>query len=243
LNYESKVELDVLPEGVDFAGSLGARIHYDGRAKQLILIGVMSEEERKELLSLVKDDSYTAAVHALFELSQHVPVREDRFLCPVSRALARPRVGNGATVQGDTRWEPWFEQVTFRKQMRPTPIGMQVTVDTSAAGFTEPPCYFAWLEGTLWDKSNVEFFPVPFTHIDRKSIDSFRLRLWLPPLITLLGTRLRLANSNFIEEFINYARQREHGLHVCWIGIQEGRVVDHECAATPQVECQTTSED
>ena len=29
-------------------------------------------------------------------------------------------------------------------------LGLQVKVDTSAAGFTQTPCYFVWLSGDLW---------------------------------------------------------------------------------------------
>ena len=154
-----------------------------------------------------------------FRSSGQSPKIDQSFLIPVSRPLARPRVGSGETVPGDTNWEPWVENTTFfRKQVLSVPVGMQVTIDTSAAGFTETPCYFAWLDGTLWDRSNVEFFPVPFTHLDREAPSRFRFRLWLPRMAMALGARLRIANNNFDSEFINYAR--DHGLHVCWIGIQ-----------------------
>jgi hypothetical protein len=112
---------------------------------------------------------------------------------------------------------------------------MQVTIDTTAAGFTETPCYFAWLEGTLWEKSNIEFFPVPFLHLDRESARQFRLRLWLPMLLTLLGSRARRANQDFAEEFINFARQQK--LHVCWLGIQPTLRETAECMATAPSAC------
>lgn len=154
-----------------------------------------------------------------YQSSEDAPTLEEGFLFPTSRPYARPRVGSGATVPGDTRWEPWVENITLLIEPVAS-LGMQVTVDTSAAGFTETPCYFAWLGGTLWDRSNVEFFPFPLAHVDREETRRFRFRLWLPPVVMALGARLREANSEFADEFINYAR--EHGLHVCWLGIQPG---------------------
>jgi hypothetical protein len=153
----------------------------------------------------------------IYQSSDHAPTLEEGFLFPTSRPFARPRVGSGATVPGDTRWEPWVENIPLLKEPVSS-LGMQVTVDTSAAGFTETPCYFAWLGGMLWDRSNVEFFPAPLAHVDREETGRFRFRLWLPPFVLALGARLREANSEFADEFINYARA--HGLHVCWVGIQ-----------------------
>jgi len=171
--------------------------------------------------------------------SHQVPFLDKSFFPPVSRPFARPRVASGATVPGDTHWETWVENITlFGKRVLSLPVGMQVTVDTSAAGFTETPCYFAWLQGTLWDKSNVEFFPVPLTHLEREQTNQFRFRLWLPRIEMVLGARLRTANSNFDAEFINYAR--EHGLHVCWIGIQHGSMPVGDCVDPEPLECQTT---
>ena len=236
LSYESSAGLLVLPPDVDFskveAGRTN-RIRYDNSKNKLIYVGVMTEMDRDELLSLSNDDSYKKTVAMLFDESGSVPVLEPGFRPPASRALARPRVGSGATVPGDTPWEPWVEQISLGRRQAPIPIGMQVTVDTEAAGFMESPCYFAWLEGTLWDRSNIEFFPVPFTHVDRERIDSFRFRLWMPPITTVLGTRFRSANANF--------DAREHGLQVCWVGIQERpetegceRVATPPCVTRPQ---------
>jgi hypothetical protein len=122
------------------------------------------------------------------------------------------------------------------------PIGMQVTIDTSAAGFTETPCYFAWLQGTLWEKSNIKFFPVPLPHIDRETYKRFRLRLWMPRTITLLGARMRLANRNFGDEYINFARKQK--LYICWIGIQPTATETPEAESPDEAEpeCHTVSE-
>jgi len=235
LSYESSTSLETLPPEVHFtkvnAGKT-RRIRYELKRKRLIFVGPMSADDKTDLLSLSSDDSYQKAIESLSEKAENVPVLDEGFRPPASRSLSRPRVASGATVSGDTPWEVWVEPILLTRRDSPIPVGMQVTVDTEAAGFTETPCYFAWLEGTLWDRSNVEFFPVPFTHVDRERTDSFRFRLWMPQLVTVLGSRSRIANRDFEEEFINYARQ--HNLQVCWVGIQEAPEIAGCDTITPQ---------
>jgi hypothetical protein len=57
-----------------------------------------------------------------------------------ARALARPHVGRGATEPGRTGWRQWNQRPNYR-------VGLQAAVDTSAAGFTRAPYYFATLRG------------------------------------------------------------------------------------------------
>jgi len=237
LSYESRAPLDALPKDVVFPPSLARKIHYDTNEKVLVFAGKMTEAERDELLSLSKDSVFQGSIGKLFEDSRHVPFLVQDFSSPISRALERPRVASGATVPGDTPWEPWIESaILFREREIPVPVGMQVTIDTSAAGFTEEPCYFAWLEGTLWNKSNIEFFPIPLSHIDSEAAGGFRFRLWMPNIVMLLGTRLRIANRNFAEEFINFARTQN--LSVCWIGIQPMAKVAETCADLENPGCE-----
>lgn len=134
------------------------------------------------------------------------------FAAPISRPLARPRIASGATIPGSTAWEAWEMKVQGNK---PLQIGFQVRIDTSAAGFTEAPYYFAWLQGPLWDQSNGEFFPVLFEHIDEPSIDGFVFRLWMPSLTTL---KVKTTNEDFKNKFLVFAQKQ--GLYVCWLGIQ-----------------------
>jgi len=241
LSYESAAPLEVLPPEVKFPDSLSDRISYDAAKKQLEFIGVMTAAEQSQLLAISADAAYPRAVEKLFEASRRIPVIVENFMRTPARALTRPRVASGMTVAGDTPWEPWIESLALRREkVSSTTIGMQVTIDTSAAGFTETPCYFAWLEGKLWDRGNLAFFPVPLTHIDNPSINRFRFRLWMPPIALALGSRLRRANVNVDAEFINYAR--EHGLGVCWIGIQPMPFVDRPCGGHP-MDCATASEE
>jgi hypothetical protein len=170
----------------------------------------------------------------------------ENFSAPLSRPLARPRIASGATVPEGTAWEKWSERVSdANRNLSEVAVGYQVTVDTSAAGFTETPCYFAWLEGTLWEtgRSNLEFFPTPFAHIDQASLKQFRFRLWLPMIDTLLGARLRISNFQFETEFINFARRQR--LYVCWLGIQPSlsEMTGPRCIAVAEPECFTVNED
>jgi hypothetical protein len=116
-------------------------------------------------------------------------------------------------------------------------IGAQVVVDTSAAGFTEPPCYFAFLQGTLWSETSADLFPVPLAHVDRETIRSFRVRLWLPPIVALLGARTRLANQRFARDFISFARRER--LYICWLGVQHaaGTAAGFDCPEDAEDPC------
>lgn len=189
-----------------------------------------------------------------YEGTERTPVLNANFSAHRARALSRPRIGRGATIPGNTSWDSWFEIVPDGEGGKlEVPIGVQVTIDTSSAGFTEVPCYFAWLEGSLWNKTNIELFPIPFSHIDNETPRQFRFRLWMPPLLTALGSRVRIANDRPIlrtdrkkrqrlaeptgfdfNEFVNFARGQD--LYICWIGIQEHR--EHALTCVPMKECE-----
>jgi hypothetical protein len=233
LRYGPAASLAVLPPEVAFPPALARKVHYDAERQLLISTGMLSGDEQNRLSQLSTDPAFQRAVTELVSTSRRVPVLEARV--QRARPLARPRLGSGTTVPEGTAWELWSEKVSRNRVIHNEPLGMQVTIDTTAAGFTETPCYFAWLEGTLWEKSNIEFFPVPFLHLDRESARQFRLRLWLPMLLTLLGSRARRANQDFAEEFINFARQQK--LHVCWLGIQPTLRETAECMATAPSAC------
>lgn len=64
---------------------------------------------------------------------------------PRARALSRPRIATGSTSPGSGGWESWMDP-----RNPAAALGFQITIDTSAAGFTRPPCYFASLEGPRW---------------------------------------------------------------------------------------------
>jgi hypothetical protein len=139
---------------------------------------------------------------------------ERSLLRPVvrSRPLARPRMASGATIPGNTAWEIWEEVLNGN----PIPVGVQVTIDTSAAGFTEVPCYFAWLQRQPENSSKPAFF-VYSEHIDNSSMNSFTFRL-LPRLLN--GGPQDLAavvNRGDEAQVLKLIREQ---VSVCWLGIQ-----------------------
>lgn len=116
------------------------------------------------------------------------------------RPLARPRIANGATIPGSTAWQLW---TIPGLRGRGIPIGLQVTVDTSGAGFTQTPCYFAWLNNTpskLTAENLLSFF-LFFWHVEyvmETTDDHFTFRVLLPMFIRLgsLNNSLGAAAEN-----------------------------------------------
>jgi hypothetical protein len=74
------------------------------------------------------------------------PSPDPGFHPPVARPMARPRLGRGITVQGGTSWALWTVNPAFPDSPY---FGLQVAIDTRAAGFTRKPCYFAWVQGAI----------------------------------------------------------------------------------------------
>jgi hypothetical protein len=130
---------------------------------------------------------------------------------PLSRPLAWPRIASDATIPGNTAWEIWEEILNGN----PISVGLQVTIDTSAAGFTEVPCYFAWLQKQSGASSKPAFF-VYSEHIDRSSMNSFTFRLLQLPN---RGFQERVAVVNRGDEAQVLKLIREQ-VSVCWLGIQ-----------------------
>jgi hypothetical protein len=250
LSWESTARLNELPQGFEIPESLKAKLRYDSRRALMIFTGVMTAEEEKALLELFASHEIASVAEELIERAHKAPAL-DFSRVRFARAFTRPRIGSGSTVPGDTPWEVWVEPIASRRKATSAPLGVQVTIDTSAAGFTETPCYFAWLQGPLWNRTNQQFFPVPLQHIDKERPQSFRFRMWMPALIMLFGRRVRFANINSIAQlleqdargfpvdFINFARQQS--LYVCWMGIQE--LPEPECVAPAPCECKTHIED
>jgi hypothetical protein len=158
------------------------------------------------------------------------------------QALAGPRLGHGATPAGGTPWSEWrLEGVLNSRGTELILLGLQVTIDTSAAGFTAVPCYFAWLPRSLWDPAQVapllywlseeglranpnlawkakfglfQLLATAFGHIYAPAAESFTFRLWLPWL-RLLEEQEGSAPLK-IDQLQTYAQQ----FSVCWLGIQ-----------------------
>jgi hypothetical protein len=140
------------------------------------------------------------------------------FSRPISRALARPHIASGTTIPGHTQWELWTEEIPSSSESMD--IGFQVHIDTSAAGFTEVPLYFAQLQGTLWidrpaSRRLSTFISAPFGHIYKPTEKKFTFRLWMP---VLNETNNRQTNLEFQVNFPILAQVQR--LFVCWVGIQ-----------------------
>ena len=147
---------------------------------------------------------------------------------PRRRALARPHLATGSTVPGNTSWEPWDFTPPFSNvaAVFPIEIGVQTTIDTSAAGFTQIPQYFAWLQGSVWNAATVQLVPALLPSIANESLDSFifRLILMVPGsgVIFEEGSTAPPAEPiNLIQsadDFADFAQQQ--GLYVAWLGSQ-----------------------
>jgi hypothetical protein len=72
-----------------------------------------------------------------------------------ARALVRPHIGWGATELDRTRWVERVSKVTIDKQQVEVRV-LEVEVDTSEAGFTRAPYYFALLQGDFGHRGNGE---------------------------------------------------------------------------------------
>jgi hypothetical protein len=98
---------------------------------------------------------------------------------PSIQPLASALLVSGSTVPGNTAWDLWTAGAS-----NPTAganvIGVQTTIDTSAAGFTDIPIYFAQLEGPLWNPQTRQLVPALLPSIVDEAANSFTFQMWLP---------------------------------------------------------------
>jgi hypothetical protein len=99
-----------------------------------------------------------------------------------ARRLTRPHIGSGTTEPGRTGWHLWVSESGHT-------LGLEVTVDTSGAGFTAPPYYFATLrrerippttslvEGVHPTSAPTELPLGAFSNVTRTSEKSFTYRI------------------------------------------------------------------
>jgi hypothetical protein len=120
---------------------------------------------------------------------------------PRQRKWGRQKVDRGTTPPEHT---DWFHDVNTAR-----PIVICVTIDTAAAGFSCPPCYFASLEfalpSFLSDVSRLGFrLNVVIGHSQQEIDPRFR------DLATRGGVQ--------IEDVVNYFRRN---IHVHWLGVED----------------------
>jgi hypothetical protein len=137
-------------------------------------------------------------------------IRNDGFfVAPVARALAGPRISSGATIPGATTWEvsELVLSIPFTE--------VRVKIDTSSAGFTTVPEYFASLQGSLTSLDSagrVKFFCLHFDHIERAKIDGFIFSFSIVAARVTSGDRHRVRE---IQKFLN-----EQKTYVSWLAVQ-----------------------
>lgn len=140
--------------------------------------------------------------------------------------LSRPLLASGSTVPGNTPWEAWSAPPSANDP-RPL-IGVQTWVDTTSGGFTDVPCYLAWIEGPLFNALSMLLLPALLPNVTDESIAGFTFRMWLPPPPATFEIELQprsvssslFSSSNLVSgpQFDLFAQQQD--LYVSWIGCQ-----------------------
>ena len=157
-----------------------------------------------------------------------------------TQPMASPLLGSGSTIPGSTPWEPWSVGFVFGDSGDPIPnvIGVQTWVDTSAAGFTRIPCYFATLQGPPWSSKTMRLVPAIFPSLGDESIVGFTFRLWLQVIPRQRGVGVLEAEVQFSfdyatwpSDFLSYAQQQN--LCVSWIGCQMPGAISLDSVTAP----------
>jgi hypothetical protein len=116
-------------------------------------------------------------------LMQYVGARgprlEPQFVPRPVRGLTMPLIAHGATLPQSTIWEPWLALPPENAAPGSRVIGLQTQVDTSGAGFTEMPHYFAWIAG--------ETIPIIFPNVTNETSQGFTFQISLLALESRKG--------------------------------------------------------
>ena len=138
-------------------------------------------------------------------ISNNVPQLDLNFIAPPARALSRPRIKSGTTIPGATNW-----QIVPPRNPAVPIFEVQVRVDTSSAGFTTVPEYFATMQGTLTRLSGDNpVFSLHFDHVEAPNIGGFVFSFFI------LVIRLNLEIETQVRKFLN-----EQKAYISWLGIQ-----------------------
>ena len=131
---------------------------------------------------------------------------------PTARPIARPKVETGATVPGATDWKLWAPAAWPARGV-PSVLGYQVEVDTSVAGFTRRPRYFAWLQGLRAGPRPLALALV-LEHLERESTRGFAYCLWAPAVAMFARTGSS-AGPDVFREWV-----RRNDLYVRWLAVE-----------------------
>lgn len=136
-----------------------------------------------------------------------------------SIALSRPRIASGATIPGATTWQIWNVMGRSEQAVRGGVFALQVKLDTSSAGFTTPPAYFASLQGPLVvraDKKSLTAIALHFDHVDQATINSFVFRFLVVVFDPVAGELSEPEGD--IRKFL-----QQQKAYVSWLGIEPSR--------------------
>jgi hypothetical protein len=137
-------------------------------------------------------------------------IRNNDFAVRQTRALARPRIATGTTIPGATLWERW--DVSGWLEIIP---GIQVRIDTSSAGFTSVPVYFASLQGALADREK-KTVTLHLEHIDEIRPSGFLFRVAIFPFVRVPPEPFLPLES--FEDFNKFLAERK--TYVSWLAIE-----------------------
>jgi hypothetical protein len=198
---------------------LPARVKHDGSTGQLQAIGRLGQSDLEAGLKASGDASYTAALKNLYQSSQSCPWPHR------ARPLARRPMASGTTQAGNTQWQAWTIPIPrLRGADLQLPIGFEVRVDTTSAGFTAVPQYFAWLQGPLFDDvGSAMSGGVHWDHIEDRAPDGFTFRSSVIARSILPGARERQRSGRDPwvagwSEMLGILR--DDGFYVSWLGIE-----------------------
>jgi len=163
--------------------------------------------ERDLLLAELRYDHHNAA----FSLNSS-------FTAPRARRFARPYIRSGSTIPRYTPWQLWIEELERARSVRRVIFGVQAKIDTSPAGFTDLPHYFA----------SVSSWAFPFHSLGEASKNGFTFRLFVPGLDLIFHLQRsvlsRRQRTSDLEPLVLSAA-RELLPAVSWVGIQPGPTV------------------
>ncbi|MEZ5351536.1 MAG: hypothetical protein R2762_02785 [Bryobacteraceae bacterium] len=169
-------------------------------------------------------------------------VRDLSYRPSIARPIARPRLARGATIRGNTPWERWeIDEPDGRGGLSKKVVGVQTHIDTSAAGFTATPNYFATLETPSWELDKAELAPAFFPQLANQTVDGFTFRLLMAeiarrryPAATAIGrvskvsadaggrVRITLEDSSMFRKLDAVALLRPRGSSAVFIEQQSG---------------------
>jgi hypothetical protein len=100
------------------------------------------------------------------------------FSAPRTRPLSRPKLASGRTIPGESIWRYWFAGQRL--------AGLETSIDTSSAGYTHTPHYFASLSAAS-SLTASGFAPPYLTHILQPTPRGFLFRIHFVSPPTVIG--------------------------------------------------------